>query len=145
MKERLREMFSDKGKRTAFDLILGTVLYDVIALIIGAVVLQFFKFRYLPYSLGVFLGMAVAVFMVMHMYSVLEKAVLCDKQQAKRKTKFGALLRMFVMVAALIASALLPKILSMIGTLIGIFALKIAALTQPLIDKIVSKFVKKEE
>ncbi len=139
------DVFSDKGKRTAFDLVAGIVLYDLSALVIGAAVRLFFDFSYMPYALGIMAGMAVAVFMVIHMYAVLEKAVLCDKKQAKTKTKLGALLRMAVMVAVLILSALLPQFVSMLGVIIGILALKIAALTQPLIDRFVSKFVKKEE
>lgn len=145
MKDRITDMLSDKGKRTAFDLASGIILYDLVALFAGAVVHLFFDFRYTAFFTGIFAGMAVAEFMVFHMHSVLEKAMLCDKKQAKRKTKLGALLRMAVTVAVLIASALLPKYISMAGVIIGILALKIAALTQPLIDRYVSKFVKKEE
>ncbi|MCR5585681.1 MAG: hypothetical protein K6F63_09655 [Lachnospiraceae bacterium] len=145
MKERFMNIVSDKGKRTAFDLVSGTVLYDLLALVIGAVVRLFFDFNCMAYAFGILAGMAVAVFMVIHMYTVLEKAVICDKKHARAKTKFGALLRMAVMVVVLIASALLPEFISMLGVIIGILALKIAALTQPLIDKFVSKFVKKEE
>ncbi|MBQ7636528.1 MAG: hypothetical protein IJS80_04380 [Lachnospiraceae bacterium] len=145
MKEKLKDLLFDKGKRTAFDLIAGTILCDLIALPAGLIAERFFKFRYLPFCLGIISGMTVAVFMVIHMYSVLEKAVLCDKKQAKHKTKLGAFIRMLVMVGVMIAAALLPDFLSLVGVVIGILALKIAALSQPLIDKFVSKFVKKEE
>ncbi len=145
MTERLRIILSDKGKRTALDLMAGIVLYDILAIAAGGILRNFFNFNYFAYAMGTLLGMAVALFMTFHMYHVLERAILCDKKRAKTKTKLGALLRMFVMVAALIAGALLPEYFSVIGVFIGIFALKIAALTQPLIDRFFSKFVKKEE
>ncbi len=145
MTERLHSILSDKGKRTAFDLVAGIVVYDLLALLIGSMVRIFFVFRYRIFLTGIALGAAVAVFMVVHMYSVLEKAILCDKKHAKRKTKLGAFLRMLVMAGALAASALLPDHISMVGVIVGILALKIAALTQPMIDRLISKFVKKEE
>ncbi|MCR5823219.1 MAG: hypothetical protein K6G60_02200 [Lachnospiraceae bacterium] len=145
MAEKIRDMLSDKGKRTLLELLTGVVVYDMAALAVGAFVLFFYKYNYHAYVPGILLGMSVAWFMVIHMYHVLEKAMLCDKKHAKNKTKLGALVRMFVMVGALIVSAVLPAYISMVGVMVGIFALKIAALTQPLIDKVFSKFVKKEE
>ena len=146
MTEKLKDILNnDKGKRTAFDLIAGIIVYDILALLIGGIVRIFFDYLFRAYALGILIGMAVAVFMVVHMYTVLEKAVLCDKKNAKRKTKLGAFLRMLVMAAALAVSVLIPQYLSIIGVFLGIFALKIAALTQPLIDRFILKFVKKEE
>ncbi len=145
MKDRLKEIISDKGKRTVFDLVAGIVSYGMIVLLGGGIVRCFFPYKYYTFATGSLLGMLIAVFMVMHMYSVLERAMLCDKVHAKRKTKFGALLRMFVMACALTASVLLPQALSVWGVMAGILTLKIAALTQPLIDRFIAKFVKKEE
>jgi hypothetical protein len=145
MTERLRTLLSDKGKRTALDLMAGIVVYDLLAIAVGGILRKFFEFNYFTYAMGTLLGMAVAIFMTFHMYHVLEQAVLCDAKRAKTKTKLGALLRMFVMAGALAAGALLPKAFSVIGVFSGIFALKIAALTQPLIDRFFSKFVKKED
>ncbi len=145
MTGKIQEVLSDKGKRTAFDLIAGTVFYDAVAFPLSLIVHCFFDFKTAAFGLGLFLGMTVAVFMIIHMYSVLEKAVLCDKKHAKRKTKLGALVRMLVMAAALAVAALFPEILSLVGVFLGIFGLKIAALSQPLIDRFISKFVKKEE
>ncbi len=145
MTGKLQEVLSDKGKRTAFDLIVGIVLADILAFLLGLAVHCFFDFGIRAYGLGLLLGMIVAVFMTVHMYKVLERAVLCDKKHAKRKTKLGALARMAVMAAALAVSALFPEILSLVGVFLGIFGLKIAALSQPLIDRFISKFVKKEE
>lgn len=138
-------MLSDKGKRTLAELCTGIVVYGIVALAASVVVRQFFEFSLLPVILGMIIGMIVAIFMVFHMYHVLEKAILCDKKSAKRKTELGALLRMAVMAGVLVAGALLPDHISIIGVMIGILTLKIAALTQPLIDKVFSKYVKKEE
>ncbi|MBR6359999.1 MAG: hypothetical protein IKS11_10185 [Lachnospiraceae bacterium] len=61
MKDRITDMLSDKGKRTAFDLASGIILYDLVALFAGAVVHLFFDFRYTAFFTGIFSGMAVSL------------------------------------------------------------------------------------
>ncbi len=132
------EWVTDKGRRTLLDLILGIVAFDILALIP-----IFFLKNKLPYFLGMVLGCMVAVFMSVHMYSTLEKALLLDSKGAKHKTRLGAFLRMLLMAGALIAAALLPDYISLIATMIGIFALKVAALIQPFTDILVLKITGK--
>lgn len=134
------EALKDKGKRTLADLIIGIALIDIVALA-GNV----FCKNKPAYSLGILLGCLVAVFMCIHMYVTLERAMLCDSKKAKAKTKLAAFLRMIVMVAALAAGALLPDYVSIIGVMIGILALKVSALMQPLTDKFVLNIICKGE
>ncbi len=136
----MKEALKDKGKRTLADLIIGIVLIDLLALV-GNI----FCKNKLAYSLGLLLGCIVAIFMCVHMYVTLEKAMLCDNKKAKTKTKLAAFLRMIVMVAALAAGALLPRYVSIISVMIGILALKVSALMQPLTDKFVLKILCKGE
>lgn len=130
----MKEKLQDKGKRTLFDLIVGIVVIDMVALI-GNV----FCRNKTAYSLGVLLGGSVALFMCIHMYVSLEKAILCDSKKASAKTKLAAVLRMVVMMAALAAGAIFPDYVSIIGVMIGILALKVSALMQPLTDKLILK------
>lgn len=130
----MKEKLQDKGKRTLFDLIIGIIVIDIIALI-GNV----FCKNKLSYSLGLLLGFIVALFMCIHMYVSLEKAILCDSKKARTKTKLAAVLRMIVMMAALMAGAIFPDYVSIIGVMIGILALKVSALMQPLTDKFILK------
>lgn len=129
-----KEGLKDKGKRTLVDLLAGIVAFDALAFI-GNI----FCKNKLAYSLGILLGFLVAVFMCIHMYVTIEKAIMCDSKKAKAKTKLAAFLRMLVMVAALAAGALLPDYVSIIGVMIGILALKVSALMQPLTDKLILK------
>ncbi len=145
MIDNIRKAMGDKGKRTLADLIVGILAFSLLALALGIAICIFFKFSAHFFALGVLFGAGVAVFMTLHMYSVLEKAMLCDKKRAKHKTKLGAVFRMLVMVGAMTACILLPGYEAFAGCMVGIFSLKIAALSQPKIDKFVSKFVKKEE
>ena len=101
-------------------------MLDLIALI-GNIFIKngnaFVKNR-LAYTLGIILGMTVALLMALHMYKTLEKAILCDKERAKIKTRLAAFLRMLMMVAILAAAALFPDYISIIALMIGILAMK---------------------
>lgn len=132
------EWVTDKGQRTLLDLILGIIAFDILALIP-----TFFIKNKLQYALGIILGLFVAVFMSVHMYRTLEKAILMDSKGAKHKTRLGAFLRLLLMAGALIAAALFPDYISLIGTMIGIFGLKVAALVQPFTDIAVLKITGK--
>ncbi|MBP5249490.1 MAG: hypothetical protein J6Z46_05740 [Lachnospiraceae bacterium] len=145
MKTTLMTYLEDKGRRTLFELMAGIVLLDLIALI-GNIFIKngnaFVKNR-LAYTLGIILGMTVALLMALHMYKTLEKAILCDKERAKSKTRLAAFLRMLMMVASLAAAALFPDYISIIALMIGILAMKASALMQPLTDKFVLKILSK--
>ncbi len=144
-REKLSEMLNDKGKRTFFELFAGTCLFSLIALIIGTVLCTMFKLNTFAWCMGILLGTLVAVFMIIHMYKTLEKAIVSDKAHAKTKTKLGSFIRMLVIVGAMIFAAVFPDYISLIGVLFGILSLKFSALMQPLIDIPVMKIIKKEE
>lgn len=143
MLEKIRMMARDKGKRTLIDLIFGTALLDLLEIILGALIAP--TERKLAYVLGVLAGLVCASFMMIHMYKTLEQAMLLDNKNAKHKTKIGAFLRMLVMVGTLILTALFNDYVSLIGTFLGILSLKISALSQPLIDKLVIYLTREEE
>ncbi len=132
------EWVTDKGQRTLLDLLLGIIAFDILALI----PIFFIKGKF-SYLLGMILGCAVAVFMSIHMYRTLEKAILMDSKGAKHKTRLGAFLRLLIMAGALIVSALFPDYISLISTMVGIFGLKVAALIQPFTDIAVLKITGK--
>ncbi len=133
----MQSVLCDKGKRTLIDLLLGMMVLCLVALL-GNLIAS----NKLAYTLGVFLGLLTASLMCIHMYKSLNRILLFDKKRAKAKARLAAFFRMLMMVAALMAAALLPDYLSVVGVFLGILSLKLAAEMQPLTDKLVIKIFK---
>lgn len=125
-------------KQTLYELFAGIVVCLVVFML-GNLVVK----NHLAYTLGLVLGGAIAALMSGHMYSSLTEAVLYDKETAEKKVKFGSLIRMFLMVAALVAAALLPEYVSIVAVVLGISTLKFSAYLQPLTHKVFNKFIHK--
>ena len=73
------------------------------------------------------------------MYSSLQKAVLYDKENARKKIQIGSLIRMVFMIIALVVAVILPQYISFIGVALGILSLKFSAYLQPLTHKVLKK------
>ena len=125
-------------KQTLMELFAGVVVC-VLILMLGNLITE----KHLAYTLGLLLGGAIAIVMSGHMYTSLGEAVLYDQKTAEKKVKFGSLLRMVMMIAALTLAALLPNIFSFVAVVLGISALKFAAYLQPLTHRVFNKFIHK--
>lgn len=124
------------GKQTRTELITGVIVFFVVFLIGNLLAVH-----KTAYTLGLCLGAVVAVFMVLHMYATLERAMLYDQDTAKKKIRLASMLRMVIMVAALAIAAIIPGYLSIFGVLLGILSLKFSAYVQPLTHKVFLKFI----
>ena len=121
-------------KQTLCELIIGT-FFCVLLFMFGNLVVE----NHIAYTLGLILGGAVSVGMSFHMYSSLQKAVLYDSENARKKMQISSLIRMIVMVIALVVSVILPQYISLIGVALGILSLKFSAYLQPLTHKVLKK------
>lgn len=144
MIEKIRKAVGQKEQRTLLDLIFGVLAINIIALL----ALIFVKDRLL-YLLGIVLGTAVAVTMVVSMYKSICKAVLLDRKSAKTKMKFGTFFRLLMVMGTVALGALAAteseSYAMLVGTIVSVISLKIAAIFQPSIDILVLKIFKKEE
>lgn len=104
---------------------------------------NFFAENRTAYTLGIWFGSAVAALLAVHMHHTFEESILYDEITAKKKVSASVGTRMFFMIAALIAAALLPQYLSIIGVMIGILNLKFSAYLQPLTHKVSNKIKNK--
>lgn len=118
------------GKTTLYELFAGILLVFLL-LLLGNLIVE----QKLPYTLGLLIGTGIAVFMSLHIYASLEKAMLYDKETATKKTKRAFFIRMLVMVASIMAAAMFPQYISILGVVLGILTLKFAAYLQPLTHK----------
>ena len=124
------------GRQTRNELWIGIVVF-VALFMLGNLLTE----KKLPYTSGLLLGGGVAVGMVGHMYGSIERALLYEEETAKKKIRFGSILRMVVMAVALATAVLLPEYLSVLGVFFGIISLKFSAYVQPLTHKVFLKFI----
>ncbi len=124
------------GRQTRKELWIGVVLF-VLVFMLGNLLAE----NKLAYTLGLLLGGGVAIGLVGHMHSSIERALLYDEETAKKKVKLSSVLRMFIMAAALAVAALLPEYFSVLGAFLGILSLKFSAYLQPLTHKVFLKFI----
>ena len=125
-------------KLTLYELLAGIVFF-LLLFMLGNFLLP----EKLPYTTGVLLGGLIAVVMVCHMYSSLQKASLFDEETASKKVKISSLFRMLFMLAGLVAAIIVSEYISFIGMALGILSLKFSAYLQPLTHKVISKFINK--
>lgn len=125
-------------KQTLCELIIGT-FFCVLLFMFGNLVVE----NHIAYTLGLILGGAVSVGMSFHMYSSLQKAVLYDSENARKKMQISSLIRMIFIVIALVVSVILPQYISLIGVALGILSLKFSAYLQPLTHKVLQNFINK--
>ena len=125
-------------KQTLCELIIGT-FFCVFLFMFGNLVVE----NHIAYTLGLILGGAVSVGMSFHMYSSLQKAVLYDSENARKKMQISSLIRMIFIVIALVVSVILPQYISLIGVALGILSLKFSAYLQPLTHKVLQNFINK--
>lgn len=122
----------DNIHHTAFNLALGICLYTTLFAIAGS----FFVKDIIRFLLGLFLGGALSLVLMIDMYHSVQK--ICGSQMgradsyARGKTLFRAL----VFGVAVGTALYLSDIFSVLGLLLGIITLKLSAYTQPLFNKI---------
>ena len=118
-------------KRTFLELLLGIVLFSVAISIVGVILAE----DRLPFFLGVFFGAAVAAGLCFHMYKTLEVTLDMAEEQAIKRARAMAGVRMLFMGSAVFVALQFPGLFNIIGVVLGILTLKFAALFQPLIHK----------
>lgn len=125
-------------KQTLYELLTGIVVCLVLLLVVNLLVTD-----RLSWTLGLLLGGTIALIMTVHMYHSLQQATLYDEETATKKVKKSSLLRMFFMVAGLIAAVVLPDVFSMLAVVLGVLSLKFSAYLQPLTHKVIQNFLNK--
>jgi uncharacterized membrane protein len=115
---------------TLFELCLGIVLYGVIF----EIVLLFFN-RELPYSLGLWIGVVLAVIASVHMWWSIDRSMEKAKKEAARTVSVNSLIRYFVLVIV-IAVLAYTDFANPILAFFGYMGLKISAYLNPLVHKL---------
>lgn len=127
-------------KRTLTELLAGIVLFGVVFEIIGLI---FVKDR-LSHSIGMLIGVLIALGMAVHMAFSLNDALDWDEEQAKRAIWKSYMLR-YTAVAISMGLVAYFKIGDLISCFCGIMSLKAAAYLQPHLHRFCNKYLLKIE
>lgn len=127
-------------KRTLLELLTGIVLSGVLMELIGLI---FVKDK-LAHSIGMLLGILIALAMATHMAFSLNSALDWDEEQAKRSIWKSYMLR-YVSVAICIGLIAYFRIGNVISCFFGIMSLKAAAYLQPHLHRFNNKYILKIE
>lgn len=117
------------------ELIVNIILYGLLVQVIGV----WFVADKLRYSTGLWLGIAVAAGMAVHMAVVIRDSVdLMAEKQIRRRVVLFSLLR-YVIVVLAFAAVLFFRLGNPVVMFIGVMGLKAAAYVQPFTHRILSK------
>lgn len=116
---------------TLSEMITGMILFGIVCELIGI----WFVPNRLKYTLGVWIGIAIAAFMASHMAWTFNSSIDKDGKTATGRVRLQAFLRYFV-VLGLFAVLLFTDFTYPLAAFLGIMGLKVSAYLQPLIHKI---------
>lgn len=117
------------------ELILNIILYGLLVQIIGI----WFVTDKLRYSTGLWMGIAAAAGMAVHMAVVIRDSVdLMAEKQIRRRVVLFSLLR-YVIVVLVFAAVIFFRLGNPVVMFLGVMGLKAAAYVQPFTHKILSK------
>ncbi|MCI5806471.1 MAG: ATP synthase subunit I [Clostridium sp.] len=129
-------------KETLTGLLIGIGVYSVIVEIIGII----FSEDILSYTLGLLVGVVVAVILIIHMTRTLDDALDLPQDDATRYMRKKTVFRIVLMLAALLGAMLIPHV-NFFTVLLGLLGMKVGALMAPFFLKRMypDDFVTKED
>lgn len=118
------------------DLIIGTTLFGILAILIG----MFIAERKFYYGLGVALGTLISIAMAVHMNYTIGQYIGCGEKIAIAEARKSSLLR-YGCVVILLGILMVTNVADPIAAFIGVMGLKIAAYLQPFTHKVTKRFI----
>lgn len=128
-----------EAKETFYDLIVGIVIYTILACIIETIIVN----NNLTFVLGTIYGAIISGFLAYHMFRSLNKTLDFDPSGAEKYARKMSALRMGIMTITIGVALFLSTIFNIIGVIIGMMALKLAAYLQPIIHCYTTKIYNK--
>ena len=120
---------------TLFELCAGILAYGVVF----EIVLLFFS-RETAYSLGLWIGIVLAVLGAVHMWWSLNRGLELPEKEAVKSLSTHNIIRYFIL-AAVLAALIVTNIANPIFTFAGYMGMKVSAYLNPLIHKLFKKSV----
>ena len=127
-------------KRTLIELLTGSIFAGIVFELIGLIFVQ----DKLSHSIGMLIGIFIALAMATHMAFSLNSALDWDEEHAKRSIWKSYMVR-YVSVAICIGLIAYFRIGNVISCFFGIMSLKASAYFQPYLHRFVNKYILKIE
>lgn len=137
MKERIIQ------NRTLFDLILGVILFNIICQIGLVIGCHFLWGRYAYYSIGLWCGCLIAIFMAWHMNRSISSALDFDSETATKLMRKGTYIR-YLAIVIILGGFMIINVVSPLTVFLGIMGLKAGAYSYPLVRRFLNVVVGEE-
>ena len=126
----------DVAGRTLAGLLLGCISYGLVILAIGII----FVPDRLFYAAGVVLGEVAATLSLINMYDSTEASLMMNEKRAKSFTFVKKTVRYVIVIIILVVTIKL-NIWMFVGAALAVYTIKLSALTNPLIDKLIDRII----
>ena len=128
---------------TVKELLVGILAYEVVAQIIGSILICIFMENgsIIKYSIGLWIGAALAIASALHMWWCLNKNLSdnSDREGSARAFAVGQNLLRYFVILAVFAGLCLTTFSYPLAAFAGIMGLKIGAYIQPLVSKLLKR------
>lgn len=128
-----------QADETLLDLIFGCIVYCILVEIMGLILAK----ERIPFTIGLILGLGVAIWMCISMYKGLDACLSMQPGQAEKGMKIRAIKRWIVMFVAA-WTGLRFHAISFAGVVIGLFSLKISAHIHVYTNLYITKKIRKK-
>lgn len=135
IKKTLRRLSSKPETRTMLELYVGIIIVAIIFLVIGLI----FARPMWMYFVGVLGGALGAAFQLYNMYDTIDRALSVDEGKARSYMTAKSMMRL-ILSAVIMVVAYMVGLPAFIGAILGLFSLKVAALINPIIKKVLPDF-----
>lgn len=123
---------------TLVELIIGIIAYGIVAQGILVAIAAKVLGKTIYYSLGLWIGIVLAVMLALHMNRTIEKAIEAGEAGAEKTVKVGAILR-YVVICVLMFIVAFADISNPVMVFVGCMGLKVGAYVQPITHGILRK------
>lgn len=124
-----------QAKKVFREMLVGLLVWVILTGVLLALVMQ----EHFAAAVGSAFGGVVAVGIIFHMYRHLDIALAMDAAHAQRHIQMSSVQRLLLMGVALVAAFLFPKYIYPPGVIVSLFGIKITALLNPFIHRLLCK------
>lgn len=135
IKKTLRRMSKRPETRTLLELYVGIIASCIIMLGVGLIFLR----PMWMYLVGIIGGGLGAAFQLYNMYDTIDRALSVDEGKARGYMTAKSMFRLIIS-AVIMVVAYFIGVAAFVGSILGLFSLKISALINPLIKKLLPDF-----
>lgn len=129
-----------KIDRTLFEMSIGILAWGIICQVVGIFLVEDKG----AYSIGIWLGVLLAMISAVHMWWGLDKMLDYSQDVAMKRMLKHNILR-YILIAGILAFIMVSGVANPLATFLTLIGLKISAYIQPLTHKVCARFYKEDD